>query len=75
MRKSKLKIINDAICGIASLLSILVYLLIGVFANVWHPTWMIMVITEFVCAILTIVINACLKIRKLKSEKEENINQ
>ena len=74
MRKSKLKIINDAICGIASLLSILVYLLIGVFANVWHPTWMIMVVTEFSCAIFSIIINTYLKIKKIKNEKEETQN-
>ena len=56
-KKSKAQIICDAICGILMLASILVFILVGIFANIWHPTWIVIPCSEIVCGIVSISIN------------------
>ena len=57
MKKSKAKIIADAVCGIIMLLSILVYLILGITINFWHPGWTIIVGATFVSGIISIITN------------------
>ncbi len=57
MKKSKAKIIADAVCGIIMLLSILVYLILGITINFWHPGWTIIVGAAFVSGIISIITN------------------
>lgn len=56
-KKSKAQIICDAICGILMLASILVFILVGIFANIWHPTWIVIPCSGIVCGIVSISIN------------------
>lgn len=56
-KKSKSQIICDAICGILMLASILVFILVGIFANIWHPTWIVIPCSGIVCGIVSISIN------------------
>lgn len=70
-RKSKAQILCDAICGILMLLSILVFILIGIFVDVWHPTWIIIPCTGIVCGIVSIIIGAYSNL-KATNEKVEN---
>lgn len=71
MKKTKASIICDAICGILELLSILTFILIGLFAKIWHPTWVIIVIASVVSGVISIVVNTCNKISKQKAESSE----
>ena len=52
-----MQIICDAICGILMLASILVFILVGIFANIWHPTWIVIPCSGIVCGIVSISIN------------------
>ena len=56
-KKSEAQIICDAICGILMLASILVFILVGIFANIWHPTWIVIPCSGIVCGIVSISIN------------------
>ena len=56
-KKSKAQIICDAICGVLMLASILVFILVGLFANIWHPTWIVIPCSGIVCGIVSISIN------------------
>lgn len=60
--KSKISIILDAVCGTLMLVCIMSYLLIGVIKNIWHPTWIIIVIGAFICALIGIINDAVTKI-------------
>ena len=68
-KKSKASIILDAACGFIMVVCTLVYLLIGFIANIWHPTWVIVVIGAFVCALIGIVKDAVLKIKAQDQQK------
>jgi len=70
-QKSKSKIISDAICGILFLVSILVYIFVGLFAHIWHPTWVMIPCTAIVCWIISIIENAYSNLHK-KEEKKAN---
>ncbi|MBQ7351887.1 MAG: hypothetical protein IJW59_03370 [Clostridia bacterium] len=71
--RNKVKIISDAICGIIMLLSILAFVLIGVFGKIWHPTWIILVIAIVVDAVLSIVVGATIKVKKQNPNESEEI--
>lgn len=63
-KKNKALIISDAICGILMLVSILAFVLVGIFAKVWHPTWIIIVASAFVSGIVSIVVNTYVNLHK-----------
>lgn len=43
---------TGAICGILILTCVMVYLILGVFTNLWHPLWIIVVIGALACGII-----------------------
>ena len=65
-RKPKSQMISDAACGVLMIVSILVYLLIGVIANIWHPTWIIVVSAGLICGIISICVSTFNNIKKGK---------
>ena len=77
MKKEKAIIISDAICGIVVLLSVFVYLVLGFTINWWHPGWIIVVGACMVSAILSIVTNMIIELKKSESEnkKQEEKNE
>ena len=70
-RKSKAQIISDACCGVLMLVSILVFLLVGIFADVWHPTWIIIPSSGIVCGIISIIISTYSNLKVAESPKVE----
>ena len=72
-RKSKAVIISDAICGILMLVSILVFILVGIFSDIWHPTWIVIPCTGIVCGIISIAVNTYNNLQ-IKEEKKNNKN-
>ena len=54
-RKTKAQIISDAICGILMLVSILVFLFVGIFTEIWHPTWIVLPSSGILCGIISII--------------------
>lgn len=47
--------ISQGICGLVMLVSLLVFLSIGLIMNIWHPTWISMVCGACVCAVIGII--------------------
>lgn len=72
--KSKISIILDAICGTLMLVCLMTYLLIGVIKNIWHPTWIIVVVGAFICALIGIINDTVAKINATKSSETDNRN-
>ena len=73
-RRTKGQIINGAICGILMLSSLLFFMLYGIFAHVWHPTWVVIPSAALVCGIITIIVNTYANLHKnddSKNKKEE----
>ena len=70
--KSKLAIILDAVCGTLMLVCTLAYLLIGVVKNIWHPTWIIIVVGGFVCALIGIISDTVTKLNAKNNEEQNN---
>lgn len=70
-KKSKAQIICDAICGILMLASILVFILVGIFANIWHPTWIVIPCSGIVCGIVSISINTYANLHTETPKTEE----
>ena len=68
-KKSKSQIISDAVCGILMILAILVFILVGVFAHVWHPTWIVIPCTALVTGIIEIIVNTASNLNKQKNEE------
>lgn len=69
-KKTKAQVISDAFCGILMLLSILAYILVGLFAKVWHPTWIIIICAMVVCGVITICVNTYAGLHKEDEKKE-----
>ncbi len=72
-QKSKSQIICDAVCGILMIVATIAYLLVGFLTNIWHPTWLIFVVTALVSAIIGIVSNTSTDLKNLpKNDETEN---
>lgn len=72
MKKEKAVIISDAICGIIVILSILVYLVLGLTINWWHPGWIIVVSACMVSAIISVVTSMIVELKKSDKENKQN---
>ncbi len=66
--KNKTKIIVDAICGSLIMLSILIYIILGLTIKWWHPGWVIIVGTIIVISIMAIVTDAVVKLQAKPEE-------
>lgn len=71
--KTVAEVITGAICGSLMIVCILVYVILGITINFWHPGWLIMLAGGLTCGIVGIVTNtiADLKEIKKKENKEE----
>lgn len=72
-KKSKAQIICDSICGVLMLLSILVFLVVGVIVpSVLHPLWVIIPSAGLTSGIISIICNCvvCCK-RKMDTSSDE----
>lgn len=67
----KLKIITDCICGCIILLSVLTYLLVGFFAKIWHPTWLIIVGGVIVCCVVGIIVETIYRLKNPSAGQDE----
>lgn len=71
-QKTKVQIICDAVCGIIMLLSIVIYLIIGFVTNIWHPSWISIVVGAVLSGIISIVANSISDIKKLDAKQNSN---
>ena len=69
MEKEKLKsqIISDCVCGIIMLLSIAIYLIIGLFWGLWHPCWAIIIIAGLVCGLIHVIVDTVAMLKTSKN--------
>ena len=71
-KRTKGQVISDALCGILMLISVLVFILVGILAHIWHPTWIVMPCTGIVCGIISIAVNTYANLtRKEDTEKKK----
>ena len=73
--KTKAKIICDAICGLLMIVAIAAYVIIGVCADIWHPTWVIVVGAAIVCAVIGIVGDTISNIKNVENKKQSNTEE
>lgn len=69
-KKTKAQVITDAFCGVLMLLSILAYVLVGIFAKLWHPTWIIVICAVVTCGVVSICVNTYASLHKEDENKE-----
>lgn len=76
-KKGRFAMTSEAICRILFLLSVVVYLCLGLSCALWHQHWIIIPITAFVCGIIKIISNTHERLQRAKSNDEptEKINE
>lgn len=68
-RKNKAQIICDSICGVLMLLSILVFLVVGVIVpSILHPLWVIIPSAGLASGIISIICNCVVSCKKQKQQ-------
>ncbi len=77
--KTKAEIIGGACCGILMLVCVIVYLILGMTLNFWHPGWLIPACGGISCGIIGIVSGTISDLKKLKNshddeKKEEDVD-
>ncbi len=70
-KRSKVKTICSAITGIICMLSVIVYLIVGLCTKMWHPMWMIIVCSVAAAAIIDIIANT---VTKLQEQDDDDKN-
>jgi len=73
-RRTKAQIVSDAVCGILMLVSLMFFILVGIFAHIWHPTWIVIPCSGLVCGIISITVNTYVNLHRhdeLEIQEEE----
>ena len=71
--KPLIEVIGGAICGGIVMAGVLVYVLLGALANLWHPFWIIIPVCALSSGVAGIIFDACnAEKRKLKFARGEN---
>lgn len=70
-KKEKSIIICDAVCGILVMLSVLVFVILGIARDWWHPGWIIIVASVIVSVVASIVTNLVVELKKSDEETDE----
>ena len=71
-KQTKAQIISGAICGILIMLCTIIYLIIGICTNIWHPTWIVIPCSGIVCGIVSISINTYANLHTEEASKTED---
>ena len=70
MKKSKAKILADAIEGSLVMLSVLIYIILGITIGWWHPGWIIVVATCMITGIASIIVKATVDVKAFDAKAE-----
>ncbi len=70
-QKTVAQVITGAICGSLMIVCTLVYVILGITLNFWHPGWLIMLAGGLTCGIVGIVTNTVADLKEIK-KKENN---
>lgn len=73
-KSAKIKLIGDTISGSLLLLSVLVYIILGVTIAWWHPGWIIIAATALADGIISLVVNLIGTLKYPKENADENEN-
>lgn len=69
-KETKAQIIGGAICGCLMILSVIVYLIVGLTTNLWHPCWLIPACSGLTCGIIGVVTNTIAKLNNIKNDDQ-----
>lgn len=71
-KRSKAKIISEAVSGLIFILSVVAYLIIGFVTGGWHPWWIVIVCGIVFAAIVDILVNMIADLKQAdKAEKKD----
>lgn len=73
-KASKVKLICDTICGALMLISILVYVVLGITISWWHPGWVIIVGAAIADGIISLISNLICSLNYPEENSEKNNN-
>ena len=71
-RKSKIQIIGGAVCGCLMIVSIAIYLFLGITIGFWHPGWLIPASAALACGVVGIVCDTITKLNLIKTQNENS---
>lgn len=72
-KRSKAKIISEAVSGLIFILSVVAYLIIGFVTGGWHPWWIVIVCGIVLAGIVDILVNMITDLKQAdKTEKKIN---
>ncbi len=71
-KKSKIQIIGGAVCGALMIVSVAIYLILGITIGFWHPGWLIPACSALACGVVGIVTDTMTKLDNLKKQKEKS---
>lgn len=71
-KRSKAKIISEAVSGLIFILSVIAYLIIGFVTGGWHPWWIVIICGIVLAGIVEILINMIVDLKQAdKADKTE----
>lgn len=73
-KKTKEKIISDAVCGLIMLVCVLAYFIVAFITGGWHPYWIIPACGGVVCGVVSLIFNTVAGIKEVNkqdSDKEQ----
>ncbi len=71
-KETKAQIIGGAVCAALMLVSVAIYLILGITLNLWHPGWLLPACSGIACGIVATVSNTISKLNNLKKETENS---
>lgn len=71
-KNSKTKLICDTICGALMLISILVYIILGITISWWHPGWIIIVGAAIADGIISLISNMICSLKNINTTEQTN---
>lgn len=74
-QKTKGQIICDAVCGLLMILAIISFLIVGFITKIWHPTWLILLCSALVCAIIGLISNTTHDLKTLEQNQKNDENK
>ncbi len=75
MKRGKSKIVADAICGILMLVSIFVYIVLGLTISWWHPGWIVIVGAALASGVISICMNLSYELKKSETENKDETTE
>lgn len=65
------EVISGAVCGALMMVCVIVYIILGVTINFWHPGWIILASGGITCGIISLIFNTVDDVKRIKKQENE----